>query len=306
MKKADKKSNIFVLKNNIYLLILIAPAIIFYVVFSIVPLYGLMLAFKKFMPSRGILGSPWVGFDNFRFIFEFPDVLMVIRNTLLISFGRIIFGFWVPIVLALLLNELVFNKFKRVTQTLLTFPHFLSWVIIAGFVRTMFSGTGIINNLIASFGGEKISFLSNGPFFLMLVFVTDIWKEAGWSSIIYLAVISNIDPQLYEAAEIDGAGRFKKMWYITLPGIKSMAVLLLLLAIGGVLSAGFDQIFNLYNPLVYDVADIIDTYIYRIVFNTSINQGVGVAVGLFKSVVSFILLFAADRVAKLLGERGVF
>ncbi|MDD4003570.1 MAG: ABC transporter permease subunit [Clostridia bacterium] len=140
----------------------------------------------------------------------------------------------------------------------------------------------------------------------MLVFVTDIWKEAGWSSIIYLAVISNIDPQLYEAAEIDGASRFKKIIYITLPGIKSMAVLLLLLSIGGVLSAGFDQIFNLYNPLVYDVADIIDTYIYKIVFNTSINQGVGVAVGLFKSVVSFILLFTADRVAKALGERGVF
>lgn len=306
MKKGDRSSFKYKLKNNIYLLILISPAIIFYVVFNIVPLYGLMLAFKKFMPSKGIFGSPWVGLDNFKFIFEFPDVWIVIKNTLVISFGRIIFGFWVPIVLALFLNELIFGRFKRVTQTILTFPHFLSWVIIAGFVRTMFSGTGIINNIIASLGGEKISFLSNGPFFLMLVFVSAIWKEAGWSSIIYLAVISNIDLELYEAAEIDGAGRFKKMWYITLPGIKSMAVMLLLLSIGGVLSAGFDQIFNLYNPLVYDVADILDTYIYRIVFNTSINQGVGVAVGLFKSVISFILLFAADRIAKLLGERGVF
>lgn len=306
MKKTDKKGLGFNFKNNIYLIILIAPAITFYVVFNIVPLYGLILAFKKFMPNQGILGSPWVGLDNFRFIFEFPDVLNVIKNTLVISLGRIMFGFWVPILLALLLNELIFTKFKRVTQTFLTFPHFLSWVIIAGFVRTMFAGSGIINNIIANFGGEKISFLSNGPFFLMLVFVTDIWKEAGWSSIIYLAVISNIDPQLYEAAEIDGASRFKKIIYITLPGIKSMAVLLLLLSIGGVLSAGFDQIFNLYNPLVYDVADIIDTYIYKIVFNTSINQGVGVAVGLFKSVVSFILLFTADRVAKALGERGVF
>jgi putative aldouronate transport system permease protein len=306
MKKGDKNSIKFKLKNNIYLLILISPAIIFYVVFNIVPLYGVILAFKKFLPNKGILGSPWVGLDNFRFIFEFPDVWIVIKNTLIISFGRIIFGFWVPIVLALFLNELIFKRFKKVTQTILTFPHFLSWVIIAGFVRTMFSGTGIINNIIAQFGGEKQSFLSNGPFFLMIVFVTDIWKEAGWSSIIYLAVMSNIDSELYEAAEIDGAGRFTKMRYITLPGIKSMAIMLLLLAIGGVLSAGFDQIFNLYNPLVYDVADIIDTYIYRIVFNTSINQGVGVAVGLFKSVVSFILLFGADRIAKALGERGVF
>ena len=304
--KKRKKRFFALVAENRYLLILIAPAFLFYVVFNITPLYGILLAFKNFMPNKGILGSPWVGLENFKFILNFPEIWDVVENTLIISCGRILLGFTMPIILAIFLNELKFQRFKKITQTLLTFPHFLSWVIIAGFVRNMFSGTGIINSLICKTGGGRISFLSDGGFFLALIFISDIWKEAGWSSIIYLAVISGIEPELYEAAEIDGATRFKKIIFITLPGIKSMAVLLFLLSIGGVLSAGFDQIFNLYNPLVYDTADILDTYIYRIVFGSNINQGVGVAVGLIKSVISFILLFAADRIAKSLGERGVF
>ena len=306
LNRKNKKNFFALIKDNRFLLILIAPAFLFYIVFSITPMYGLLLAFKNFMPNKGVFGSPWVGLDNFKFILNFPEIWDVVENTLIISFGRILLGFWMPILLAILLNELRFCRFKKITQTLLTFPHFLSWVIIAGFIRTMFSGTGIINNLISVMGGDKISFLSDGNFFLALIFITDIWKEAGWASIIYLAVISGIDAELYEAAEIDGATRLKKIIYITLPGIKSMAVLLLLLSIGGVLSAGFDQIFNLYNALVYDKADILDTYIYRIVFGSNINQGVGVAVGLIKSVISFILLFIADRIAKVMGERGVF
>jgi len=306
LNRKNKKNFFALIKDNRFLLILIAPAFLFYIVFSITPMYGLLLAFKNFMPNKGVFGSPWVGLDNFKFILNFPEIWDVVENTLIISFGRILLGFWMPILLAILLNELRFCRFKKITQTLLTFPHFLSWVIIAGFIRTMFSGTGIINNLISVMGGDKISFLSDGNFFLALIFITDIWKEAGWASIIYLAVISGIDAELYEAAEIDGATRIKKIIYITLPGIKSMAVLLLLLSIGGVLSAGFDQIFNLYNALVYDTADILDTYIYRIVFGSNINQGVGVAVGLIKSVISFILLFIADRIAKVMGERGVF
>mgnify|MGYP000917327646 CR=1 FL=1 len=306
MERTSKKKFGQKIKSNLYLLILIAPTISFYILFCIVPMHGLVLAFKKFMPNAGVFGSPWVGFDNFEFIFQFPDFINVFWNTLFISLGRIALGFWVPIILAVLINELRFKKFKKVSQTFLTFPHFLSWVIIAGFIRTMFSGTGVVNNILAQMGLSKVSFLSDGKFFLVLIFLSDIWKEAGWSSIIYLAVITNIEPELYEAASIDGANRFQRIIHITLPGIKSMAVLLLLLSIGGVLSAGFDQIYNLYNPLVYNVADILDTYIYRIVFGTSINQGVGVAVGLFKSIISFILLFSADRIAKMLGERGVF
>ncbi|MBP5308171.1 MAG: sugar ABC transporter permease [Clostridia bacterium] len=197
------------------------------------------------------------------------------------------------------------RKFKKSVQIIVTFPHFLSWVVVSGFVMNMFGRTGSVNDIISLFGGKRIDFLSDGRFFLGLIFFTDVWKEAGWSSIIYLATISGISPELYEAADIDGASRMRKIWSITLPGVKSTAILLLILSVGGILSAGFDQIFNLYNPLVYNVSDILDTYIYRQTFSSGMPVGQGAAIGLFKSVVSFILVIAVDRIAKLSGERGM-
>jgi putative aldouronate transport system permease protein len=305
--KRKKRS---ILKNNMYLLILILPAFVYYVVFAIFPMYGLVLAFKTFRPGMGIWGSPWADpwYANFKFFLTLPTFKQLLFNTIFISVGRIILGFWVPILFAVLLNEMRFKRFKKVSQTILTFPHFLSWVVISGYVAILFSeNSGVVNSLITALGGESKNFLTSGNSFLLIVFLSDIWKEAGWGAIVYLAVISGIDPELYEAAKIDGASRFRRILHITLPGIKQMAILMLLLNVGDIMNAGFDQIFNLYNPLVYDRADIIDTFIFRIVFSTStINQGVGAAVGMFKSVIGFFILIAADRIAKWCGERGIF
>jgi len=292
-----------------FLIAMIIPAVVFYFIFCYIPMYGVLMAFTKYYPKLGIWGSltqHFVGFDNFSLIFNSdPTFLNVLRNTVLIGFGKIIISFVSSIVVALLINDLRMRRFKKTAQIIVTFPHFLSWVVLAGFINALFSRTGVIDDIIVALGGNRINFLSNGNFFLALIFSSDVWKEAGWSSIIYLATMAGISPELYEAADIDGATRFQKTWHITLPGIKPTAVLLLILSVGGILSAGFDQIFNLYNPLVYDNVDILDTYIYRQTFQEMINPGIGTAIGLFKSLVSFVLVVVVDRVAKLCGERGI-
>lgn len=295
--------------QNKYLYIMIAPCIVFYIVFCYFPMYGILLAFKDFYPNLGITASPWVGWANFKYLFEQQQFWHVLRNTVFISLGRVALGSIAPVLIALLINELSIRlrKYKKVVQTVYTFPKFLSWVIIAGIVRELFANRGAINGIIHVFGGEPINFLSKGAFFIPLLFLSDIWKEAGWASIIYFASMSSIDVGLYEAAEIDGANRWQKMRKITLPHIKPLFILLLILSMGSILSAGFDQIFNLYNPLVYDVSDIIDTYVYRLAFGTTAatNPGISTALGLFKSVISFFLLIITDRIAKMTGERGV-
>jgi len=292
-----------------FLILMIIPAVVFYFIFCYIPMYGILIAFTKYYPKLGIWGSlteHFVGWKNFSVIFNNdPEFLNVIRNTILIGIGKILIGWVAAIVVALLINELRMRSFKKASQIIVTFPHFLSWVVIAGFIASLFSRTGVIDDIIQACGGNRVSFLADGNFFLGLVFVSDIWKEAGWSSIIYLATMAGISPELYEAADIDGATRMQKVWHITLPGIKPTAVLLLILSVGGILSAGFDQIFNLYNPLVYEQVDILDTYIYRQTFTNLVNPGVGTAIGLFKSVVSFVLVIAVDRIAKLCGERGI-
>lgn len=306
---AKRNNPFFDLKRKLrfskYLLIMIIPAIIFYFIFNYVPMYGILIAFKKYYPKKGIMGSPWVGFENFKIIFSDVEFWRVLRNTVIIGAFKIIISFIAAILVALLLNEIRMRFFKKTVQIIVTFPHFLSWVVVGGFVMNLFSRTGAINDLLALAGKERIEFLSNGKFFLGLLFTSDIWKEAGWASIIYLATMAGISPELYEAADIDGASRIQKIKNITIPAIKPTAILLLILSVGGILSAGFDQIFNLYNPLVYDVADILDTYIYRRTFVSGMPAGEGTAIGLFKSVVGFILVISVDRIAKLFGERGI-
>ena len=296
-------------KKSSFLMVMILPAIAFYAIFNYIPMYGILMAFTKYFPKSGIIGSlqdHFVGFDNFAYIFNSdPEFLGVLRNTIIIGSAKIIISFVAAVTVALLINELRLRKFKKVSQTVVTFPHFLSWVVISGFVTSLFARSGIVNDIIVAVGGNRQDFLADGGFFLGLIFFSDIWKEAGWSSIIYLATLAGISPDLYEAADIDGASRLKKMWHISLPGIKPTAILLLIMSVGGVLSAGFDQIFNLYNPLVYDMVDILDTYIYRQTFVNNLNAGIGTAIGLFKSVVSFILVITVDRIAKLCGERGI-
>ena len=295
-------------KSSKYLILMIIPAIIYYLVFCYVPMYGVLIAFKRFLPSRGIMGSPWAdmnGFGNFAIIFRDEKFWQVLGNTVLIGTCKILISFVAAILVAVLINEIRMRYFKKTVQIIVTFPHFLSWVIIGGLIANIFGTTGIVNNIIAATGGERVRFLADGNFFLGLIFASDVWKEAGWSSIIYLATMAGISPELYEAADIDGATRIQKIFNITLPAIKPTAILLLILSVGGVLSAGFDQILNMYNPLVYNVADILDTYIYRSTLREMQPAERGAAIGLFKSVVSFILVLLVDRIAKLSGERGI-
>ena len=293
------------LKKSGFLIAMIIPAIVFYAIFCYVPMYGVLMAFQKYYPKLGIFGSKWIGFNNFKTIFEDPYFWTVLLNTIKIGTIKIVLAFLGAVTTAILLNELRMRKVKKVIQIIVTFPHFLSWVIIAGFVSSLFETSGSINDLIYVLGGERIMFMTKGNFFLGLIFGADIWKEAGWGSIVYLATMAGIPQDQYEAADIDGATRLQKIWHITLPGIKAVAILLLIMSVGGVLSAGFDQIFNLYNPTVYKYADILDTYIYRETFQSYRNPGIGTAVGLFKSVVSFILVITTDRIAKACGERGI-
>ena len=299
------------IKKSKYLILMIIPAVIYYLVFCYAPMYGILVAFKDYLPSKGILGSPWAdlyGLANFEYIFDDEFFWRALANTLFIGSCKIVISFVMSILVALLINEIRMRHFKKTVQIIVTFPHFLSWVIVGGLVANIFASTGIVNNIIAAMGGDRIRFMGDGKFFLGLIFTSDVWKEAGWSSIIYLATMAGISPELYEAADIDGATRLQKIFHITLPSIKSTAILLLILSVGGVLSAGFDQILNMYNRLVYDTADILDTYIYRTTLgdeDASAQLDVGAAVGLFKSVVSFILVLIVDRIAKLCGERGI-
>ena len=288
-----------------YLVLMIIPAIIFYIVFCYVPMYGVLMAFQKFNPKLGIFGSSFVGFDNFVKVFEEPKFWLAFRNTLIIGSVKIVISFLGAVIVALLLNELRMIKTKKTIQTIVTFPHFLSWVVVSGFVFSLFAYNGAINSLVEAMGGERTNFLLDKGFFFGMIFSSDIWKEAGWGSIIYLATMAGIPQDQYEAADIDGATRMQKIWHITLPGIKATAILLLIMSVGGVLSAGFDQILNLGNDVLREDVNIIDTYIYYHYVSGSGNAGIGTAIGLFKSVISFALVITVDRIAKACGERGI-
>lgn len=288
--------------NHKYLYILVAPVIIYYILFSYIPMYGIVLAFKEFDYSKGILGSPWNQFQNFSLVFANPDFLAAFRNTLLISLGRLIIEFPVPILLALLLNEISKGRMTRIFQTVFTFPHFISWVVLSGIIVGVFSDQGLYNQILTVLGLEKTSVLTDGPAFTAMLFLTNIWKEAGWSCILYLAAIAGINPELYEAASVDGANRFQQMKAITWPVVKSTAAVLLILAVGSILNGGFDQIFNLYNPAVYKYADILDTFVYRSAFTDATGFGFSTTVGLLKSIINFVLLFGANYLVKTIAK----
>lgn len=292
--------------QNKAIYLFVAISLVWYLVFCYGPMYGLTLAFKDFNARKGILHSDFVGLKHYRELFENREFYTAFLNTVVISLERILFEFPMPILIALLLNELKPGRYKKTLQTVFTFPYFLSWVVVGSIVLNMLGNDGIVNNLIYLAGGEKQKFLANKTLFRPILYISSIWKSAGWTSIIYLASISGVSPELYEAAMIDGANRLQRMVHVTLPCIRSTIVVMLLLAVGNTMNAGFDQIFNMYNPTVQPVADILDTYIYRVTFQTSGDFGFSTAVGLFKSVINFALLFLFDRIAKLLGEDGIF
>ncbi|MBP1994528.1 ABC transporter permease [Paenibacillus eucommiae] len=282
-------------KRNMPLHLMILPGAILVFMFSYIPMAGIVIAFQKFVPNKGLFGSKWVGFDNFIYMINMPDIYQVIYNTVFIAAGKIIFGQLVPILVALLLNEMK-NKFiTRSVQTMIYLPHFLSWVILGGVLIDILSiNDGIINQILSFLQIEPIYFLGSNTWFPFTVIVSDVWKEFGFATIIYLAALTSIDPSLYEAAYIDGANRLKQTQHVTLPGIAPIMVLLALLSLGNVLNAGFEQIFILYNPQVYHSGDIIDTLVYRIGFLDA-QYGVSTAVNLFKSVISMILIIVSYR-----------
>jgi putative aldouronate transport system permease protein len=291
-----------------YLYLMLVPALVFYVVFHYVPLYGASIAFKDFNIGRGIAASPWAGTKHFEYLFGLDKFWDVFRNTVLISTYRLIWGFPFPILVALLLNEIRREAFKRTIQTAIYLPHFISWVILGGILQNLLAPDGgVINEAIQAAGGSSVSFLGDEDWFRSTLVFSMIWKEFGWNTIIYLAAMAGINPQLYEAAMVDGANRWQQMRHVTLAGIRGAIIILLILRLGFMMEAGFEQIFVLYSPRVYRVADIIDTYVYRIgLLEGQFSRAA--AVGLFKSVINLTLLLAADRVIRRFGgrEHGLF
>jgi putative aldouronate transport system permease protein len=285
--------------------IMIIPGLVWLILFSIVPMVGIIMSFENFNPGRGMFHSKWVGWDNFKYLFVLGDARQVLVNTLIIAIGKVLLNIVVPLGFALLLNEIRMQRFKKVVQTIVYLPHFISWVILASVVLNIFGYRGVVNTLLGAFGVQPKVWMTDPHVFRTLAIWTDVWKEFGYNAVIYLAALTGINPTLYEAAAIDGAGRLSSTWHITLPGITSTIVVLGVLGLGNVLNAGFDQIYNLYNPLVYSTGDIIDTWVYRMGL-VNLQFSLATAAGLFKSFVSFILIVASYIMAYKFADYKVF
>ena len=289
-----------------YLYLMILPAAFYLIMIEYKSMYGIVLAFKDFNARLGIMGSPWVGFKHFKSMLTDPYFLFVLRNTIYISFTKIIFCFPWAIIIALGFSELKQRHFKKVLQTVYTFPHFLSWVIVSGVVVNFLSYVGPLNSVLSSLGLERHIFLGDKKMIIPILYITDVWKGSGWNSIIYMAAITAIDQGLYEAAELDGASRWQKMWHITLPCIRGTILVMLTLRVGHILNAGFEQIFNLSNMVTQKTTDIIDTYVYRITFQQAPDFAYSTAVGLFKILVGLALVLTVNKISRKLEGTGVF
>nr|WP_230406948.1 ABC transporter permease subunit [Blautia liquoris] len=294
----EKRHAFTIKKREIPLHLMLLPAVIVVLIFSYIPMAGIVIAFQDFVPAKGLFGDQdWVGLNNFRLLMSLPNSKNVLTNTIIIAFWKIILGLVVPIVVALLLNELKSLKFKKMVQTVIYFPHFLSWIILSAvLIDILAPSTGIVGKMFQILHMNPPFFLGDNSYFRGTMVVSDVWKNFGYGTIVYLATITSIDPSLYEAASIDGAGHFKQIWHITLPGMRTIIVLMTVLSMGNVLNAGFDQIFNMYSPAVYETGDILDTLIYRMGLETS-QFGPAAAAGLFKSIISTIFISVSYLVA---------
>jgi putative aldouronate transport system permease protein len=292
-------------KKDKWLYLMLIPGILFFVVYRYGPMFGLTLAFKNYRPFLGFFGSQWVGLEHFTRFFSEDTFYKLFSNTLILSFLNILFNFPTPIIFALLLNEVRNKYFKSYVQTVTYLPHFLSWVVVAGLSYVMFTTAGgIVNEIIKALGYPAVNFLSSEKMFRPMLIGQSMWKETGWGTIIYLAALSGVDIEQYEAAHIDGASRFQQLWHVTLPSIKPVIITMFILRLGHVIDSSFDQIYNMLNELNRSVGEVFDTY----VFNTGITNGqlsYATAVGLFKSVVGLIMVISADRIAKKAGEEGI-
>jgi putative aldouronate transport system permease protein len=294
------------IKRDKFLYLLAFPGLLYFLLFRYLPMWGIVISFQNYSPYQGLWRSPWVGLEHFQRFFSNPDFLILFRNTMAINLLSLVFFFPLPIFLSVLLNELKYMTYKKLLQSVIYLPHFLSWVIIAGITFLLMStGDGVMNKVLVSFGMDKIDFLTNKNYFWGLLTLQSIWKDAGWGTVIFLAAIASVDPQLYEAAKIDGANRFRQMWHVTMPAIRSVIIILLILRIGHIMDVGFEQVFLMMNGAVSEVADVFDTYVYRL----GVKQGqfsFSTAVGLFKSLVGLILVIGANKLAKKFGEDGVY
>ena len=286
--------------------IMLLPAVVITFIFKYIPFAGITMAFEDYTPLKGLFDQTWVGLDNYRYLFSLPGFGSVIWNTVFIAVMKMVGNLIFPVLIALLLNEIRETHYKKTVQTVLYLPHFISWAALAGiFIDILSPSGGIVNQLIQALGFKPVFFLGDSAVFPYTMAVTDIWKELGWGTIVYLAAITGIDPTYYEAARIDGAGKFKQVLYVTIPGILPMILLMMVLSVGNVLQAGFEQVFNLYSPQVYSTGDIIDTYVYRIgVIEAKFD--LATAVGLFKSAISFVLIMVGYKLADKLAGYKVF
>ncbi len=289
-KQLSAKKKHFIEKDDRALYVMALPTVIFLIIFAYMPMIGLVMAFQDYNPSKGWFGSPWVGLKWFKYLTVIPDAKRALVNTLIIAIAKVILNIIIPLVFALLLNEVKNMKFKKTVQTIVYLPHFVSWVILANIITNILGANGIFNTVRSAMGAtDTVLPMTMPSIFRQLLIGTDVWKEFGYNAVIYLAALTGISPSLYEAAAIDGASRWKRVWHITIPGLVPTIVLLTTLAMGNVLNAGFDQVFNMYNQLVIETGDIIDTYVYRIGI-TNMQFSLATAAGLFKSVVSFVLV----------------
>lgn len=285
--------------------LMLLPGFVLLILFSVIPMSGIVIAFEKYVPAKGIWGSKWVGMQNFEYMFSLPDSRDIFVNTLVIAVAKILCQLIVPVFVALLLGEIRTTWFKRTIQTVVYLPHFLSWVILGGIVSNMCSLNGLMNRLISALGAQPVMFLASNLWFRKVVVITDTWKEFGFGTVIYMAAMTAIDETLYESAEIDGATRLQRIWYVTLPCIASTVVLMATLSLGNVLNAGFEQILTLYNPLVYKTGDILDTYVYRMGIENA-QYGLATAVGLLKSIVSMLLIMLSYYLAGRFAHYSIF
>ncbi|MDF2835897.1 MAG: sugar transporter permease [Paenibacillus sp.] len=287
-------------------MIMMIPGLLYYLLFHYVPMAGILIAFQDYNLMKGIWGSPWVGLENFRNIFQSPDFPLIMKNTLVISVYRIVFNMLPDVMLALMLNEIRSQWFKRIVQTITYGPHFLSWIIVYGIVFSLFApGSGLFTTFFRDMGWGELNLLTDADYFRPLLIGSDLWKNVGFGAIIYLAALAGINQELYEAAVVDGAGRWRQMWHITLPGIRSVFVLLLILRLGSILDAGFDQVYIFLNARVYDVGDIIDTWVFRQGLE-QLNFSIAAATGVFKSVIGLIFILGANKLAKKVGGSGIW
>lgn len=305
-KKAARKNIWISMFRYRWYYAMMIPGILFFLIFQYGPMGGLIIAFKDYNLMKGVWESDWAGLQHFRTIFDSPDIIRTIRNTLLISFYRIVFNMLPDLILALILNEIRVQWFKRTIQTITYGPHFLSWVVVYGLAFAFLApDSGLVNQTIRDFGGSSIDFLSTKEYFRSIIILSDIWKNTGFGAIIYLASLAAIDPKLYEAAVVDGAGRFRQIWHITIPGVANVFVLLLILRIGNILEAGFEQIYIFYNSRVYETGDIIDTWVFRRGLE-QLDFSVATAVGFFKGAIGLILVLGANQLAKKLGQNSIW